>query len=146
MLAKSTAGFEAIRDEVNRRRLQYNTTLQERYVDAFSLSTPQQTQIGSLDYRMSYADIIRRYLLIALVFPARPGYQSDGAYLVEDAGTYRRDGVAESLRGPFAFLGDAGADREPAVDLYRGSGRFAGVVAAGSRIAQLPVEQFWVYE
>ena len=78
MLAKSTAGFEAIRDEVNRRRLQYNTTLQERYVDAFSLSTPQQTQIGSLNYRMSYADIIRRYLLIALVFLLVPAINLTG--------------------------------------------------------------------
>lgn len=68
LLAAGPDHFEAIGEEVNRRRLEYNTTLQERYVDTFWLATPRQTELQTLDYSVSLSDIIRRYLLIALIF------------------------------------------------------------------------------
>ena len=78
LLVSGPARFEAVRDEVNRRRLQYNATLQERYLDTFWLSTPKQTELQKLDYGSSLPDIIRRYLLIALVFMLVPAINLTG--------------------------------------------------------------------
>lgn len=78
LLAAGSGRFEAIRDEVNRRRLQYNAGLQERYLDTFRLSTPKQTELQRLDYSSSLPDIIRRYLLIALVFMLVPAINLTG--------------------------------------------------------------------
>lgn len=78
LLAAGSGRFEAIRDEVNRRRLQYNAGLQERYLDTFQLSTPKQTELQRLDYSSSLPDIIRRYLLIALVFMLVPAINLTG--------------------------------------------------------------------
>lgn len=78
LLVSGPARFEAVRDEVNRRRLQYNATLQERYVDTLWLSTPKQTELQKLDYGSSLSDIIRRYLLIALVFMLVPAINLTG--------------------------------------------------------------------
>lgn len=78
LLAENPGRFEAIRDEVNRRRLQFNAGLEERYLDTFYLSTPKQTELESLDYGTSLPDIIRRYLLIALVFLLVPAINLTG--------------------------------------------------------------------
>lgn len=78
LLAENPGRFEAIRDEMNRRRLQFNDGLEERYLDTFNLSTPRQTRLQSLDNGSSLPDIIRRYLLIALVFLLVPAINLTG--------------------------------------------------------------------
>lgn len=78
LLAANPGRFEAIREEVNRRRLQYNTTLQEKFLDTFRLTTPKQTELQKLDYGASLLDIIRRYLLIALMFMLVPAINLTG--------------------------------------------------------------------
>ena len=67
---------------------------------------------------MSYADIIRRYLLIALVFLLVPAINLTG--LISSRMQERTEEMGLRKAFAFAFPGDAGADREPAVDLYRG--------------------------
>ena len=135
LLASGPDRFEAVRDEVNRRRLQYNATLQERYVDTLWLSTPKQTELQKLDYGSSLSDIIRRYLLIALVFMLVPAINLTGLISSRMQERTEEMGLRKAFWGRCAYVGVAGADRKPDADLYRRAGRFAGVVGAGCRVA-----------
>ncbi|WP_365326185.1 ABC transporter permease [uncultured Parabacteroides sp.] len=78
LLAHNTSDFEKIRKELDQARLKYNGSLADYHLKPIHLGTNKQNEIWKLDYWSSYEEIIRRYLLIALVFLLVPAINLTG--------------------------------------------------------------------
>ena len=80
ILAHKTTDFDNIRAEIEEKRKQYNSTLinAEFVLDEGVPYTYKESVIGKTDFRKSVNEIIRQYLLIALVFLLVPAINLSG--------------------------------------------------------------------